>query len=397
MDSATAVEDYDTAAHVETIPATQPRPKEAAFYRPELDILRFFAFLGVLLHHSMSFISTEGLVKHHVPFAIVVGIRSLIQGGTYGVDLFFCLSAYLITVLLLTERTQKGHIDIPRFYLRRILRIWPVYFLVVFVAALLSYCSSQSSFGPEYVVPFLLFVGNWSMLFYGWPVTSIAVPLWSVSVEEQFYLLWPPLIARLSRQRIILASILLIVVATVTRFWAYGQHQNCDHLWGNTFAHLDAIGAGILVATLLGRGATRLRLPSRLALIAFGLFAIVLRGWDMAFRSHNDLSLLEVSVEYPLVTLGCVATLVAFIGLPIRSAVLQYLGKISYGLYAYHYGCLIGIQQLLRSHGVDDKGAEDFVLTLCLTIPVAAASYVLVEKPFLRLKRLVTLVPSRTD
>src|SRR5262252_7530603 len=104
-------------------PPTKNRTaSDRAFYRPELDVLRFFAFFGVFLFHFSR--PVDLYVRYGVPRPVAAMVNGLMQGGVYGVDLFFVLSAYLITALLLREKERFGDVDVPRFYGRRILRIW---------------------------------------------------------------------------------------------------------------------------------------------------------------------------------------------------------------------------------------------------------------------------------
>ena len=171
-----------------------------SFYKPELDILRFFAFLGVFLVHSMEGYSIDFMVHHHIPLWAAKSGSSIVFAGMYGVDLFFVLSAYLITALLLREKDARGDLNVEAFYLRRILRIWPLYYLFIALAALIPFLNPHHYFSMRYVLPFVFLMGNWSFIIFGIQKT-VAMPLWSISVEEQFYLFWPPLVARLSRRQ----------------------------------------------------------------------------------------------------------------------------------------------------------------------------------------------------
>src|SRR5271163_828203 len=103
----------------------------ARFYRPELDCLRFFAFFAVFVFHSPGG-DAAYYAARHVPHPELVA--GAISGGRFGVDLFFLLSAYLITELLLREQERFGKLDVRKFYARRILRIWPLYFLGILIA-----------------------------------------------------------------------------------------------------------------------------------------------------------------------------------------------------------------------------------------------------------------------
>src|SRR6478672_7551315 len=168
--------------------AAAPRPAER-FYRPELDALRFFAFLGVFIFHAaprtMDFYNAAGY-PHWLSSLLI----SIFGAGAYGVDLFFALSAYLITSLLLRERSATGALDLRGFYVRRILRIWPLYLAFVAFAAVMAVAIPEQHLPLRYVAGFSLLSGNWVYVFYGLPA-SFAIPLWTVSIEEQFYLAWP--------------------------------------------------------------------------------------------------------------------------------------------------------------------------------------------------------------
>jgi peptidoglycan/LPS O-acetylase OafA/YrhL len=376
-----------------------PQVAQAApsFYKPELDVLRFFAFLGVFVVHSVEGYSIDFMVLHHIPLWVAQSLVSLAHAGMYGVDLFFVLSAYLITVLLLREKDVRGALNVRAFYLRRILRIWPLYYLFVGLAALIPFLNPHHYFSQRYVLSFLFLIGNWSFIVFGIQKT-VAMPLWSVSVEEQFYLFWPPLVARLSRRQIIAAAVIMICVANIFRPFAASMGENRVQLWMNTFSHLDSIAAGILLAVLFRERALSLKYGRRIVLIFFAICCLVARA-HFAFgttQSDGRVSLLGTAIGDPVVPLACTAILIGFIGLPFRSRVLQYLGKISYGLYVYHLTGLLIIDKLLPGGGAGAIHAcLRVVFALGLTIAISAASYRIVETPFLNLKRRFTYIDSR--
>jgi peptidoglycan/LPS O-acetylase OafA/YrhL len=134
---------------------------EPRYYRPELDVLRFIAFMFVFITHRND-LSPIDPARHPWLYNF-----SLI--GVYGVPIFFLLSAYLITELLQRERQRTGTIHIRSFYVRRILRIWPLYFLVFYGLVLLNlYLPGVGADSPEKWAAFSLFVGNWYITFKGW-------------------------------------------------------------------------------------------------------------------------------------------------------------------------------------------------------------------------------------
>jgi peptidoglycan/LPS O-acetylase OafA/YrhL len=368
-------------------------PAQNRFYRPELDALRFFAFLGVFAVHVGNY-PIEYLEQRHIPQAVGRILVGLVRGGSYGVDVFFALSAYLITELLLREKQRFGRLDVPAFYLRRMLRIWPLYYLAVLVAACVPFFNPTDQFSAHYSIPFLVFLGNWSFVWYGWPIT-VADPLWSVSIEEQFYLLWPPLVAKLTRRGMIYTSLVLIVIANAVRLYAAALGEGKEHLWANTFAHVDTIAIGILLATWLRGSTPQLSTRTRLAMIALGLACFVMRGYFIILPGGDKLSVLGTLFGYPAITFGCAAILIAFIGLPVRSPTLRYLGKISYGLYVYHMACALVIDKFVPGDPGIPHALLRIALILGLTVAISGASYALIESPFLKLKRRFTFVESR--
>ena len=212
----------------------------AHFYIPQLDGLRFLAFLGVFVAHATNAIGelpTGSVGWYHAEW----WGRSALLAGNLGVALFFVLSSYLITSLLVREEDTTGRIDVPAFWVRRILRIWPLYLGFVFMYAAFGGLSGRM------LTAFSVFSGNWAMV--AWSESGgLAHPLWSVSVEEQFYLAWPLVLAALSRRLRRHAAFSLIAMAVVARYAFFAAGASTTSAWLNTFSHLDAIGIGALVA-----------------------------------------------------------------------------------------------------------------------------------------------------
>jgi peptidoglycan/LPS O-acetylase OafA/YrhL len=368
-------------------------PARTSFYRPELDVLRFFAFLAVFMVHTTSY-PLDYFVQRHVPRWAAEILVSIAYAGSYGVDLFFVLSAYLITELLVREKEERGALDVKSFYIRRILRIWPLYYFFVPLAAIIPFCNPQHAFGLRFVVPFLCLAGNWSLVAFGWP-ESVAIPLWSVSVEEQFYLLWPPIVARLSRRGIIRAAVVMIVLANLARFCVLLLHGSAPQLWGNTFAHLDSMAAGILLAVLLSGRAPGIGHWMRAGLVVCALLGLAARAHFVEILPRDAIGWGETLLGWPVVAASCTAMVVASIGLNVQVRPLRYLGKISYGLYVYHLLCIKIVEKLLCNESGFWHMALRFVLSLGITILISSASYAILEKPFLNLKRKFTYVSSR--
>jgi peptidoglycan/LPS O-acetylase OafA/YrhL len=276
---------------------------------------------------------------------------AIARAGALGVDLFFALSAYLITEILLREQRRTGSLDIRAFYVRRILRIWPLYFFALFILAPLM----PETMPLGYTAAYALLAGNWACAIAGYPASPFAL-LWSVSIEEQFYLAWPWLL-RLGVRRVAIA---MLVASTATRVMLAATGVEHPGVWCNTLARLDPIACGALLATIDRKPA------GRVFFLGAGAVGLLIAG---GIGSHAGWGSLWT---YPLAASSATAVLYGTIGLG-SLAILGYLGRISFGLYVFHAAALELMPNALAG--------------LALTIAAAALSYRFLEMPFLRLKQ----------
>jgi peptidoglycan/LPS O-acetylase OafA/YrhL len=358
---------------------------------PELYSLRFWAFLLIFLHHFL------GPYRHRIaglsqnPILSRL-ITTALDSGSLGLDLFFCMSSFLITGILVREIEANGRLNIAAFLARRCLRIFPLYFgFLALTVCVIPYFLPSERLSREYLVPFLLFGANWVCAFRGFP-SSVAAPLWSVSGEQQFYLLWPALVSWLSPRRIVPIALGCIGVATVARIVVLRLGLPQPAIWANTVAHLDPIAAGALCSVALrGRG-WRIREGGRRALLAVGLglpIALIFALGPSVY--HGPLSLLF----YPASALacGCILAGVYREGRTAYRPSIVYLGQISYGLFVFH---ILAIQiaraatrPLVVGKGWSFKAAlfgGDMIIAFGLTVGMAMLSYHYFERTFLRYK-----------
>jgi peptidoglycan/LPS O-acetylase OafA/YrhL len=370
------------------------------FYRPELDGLRFFAFLAVYIQHTVAF----GVGGDHQRLPNWLGdvLGTIGLAGTFGVDLFFVLSSYLITELLMRERAARGALDVKAFYIRRILRIWPLYFLFVFLAYALTFVVPSEGLTLTHVLGFLFFAGNWA--YFLMPVSTVAAPLWSVSLEEQFYLIWPWVIRRSSANQILRIAIGLMVFAMLMRLVMGMIRPDADWVSKNSFTRIDGIAVGAMLAISLRGRIPSFTAATRSALL-IGSIAVLL------WVAHNfglfalPVGRLALVFGWPLAAVACGGILLSVLGCKgrwtglLRSGPLVYLGRISYGLYVYHELFLLLADHLFPQHDHSSlQMLAYWIFGLATTIPVAAASYRWIELPFLRLKRKkYTVIRSRPD
>jgi peptidoglycan/LPS O-acetylase OafA/YrhL len=363
------------------------------FYRPELDCLRFFAFFAVFIFHAVP----RGVEMYgSVPSWAAAIISGAVNAGAFGVDVFFALSAYLITTLLLHEKERTGDLDLRSFYIRRILRIWPLYFAFIGVSVALSIFFRSQHLAIAYVAGYLLLAGNWVYVLYGMP-QSVAIPLWTVSIEEQFYLAWPLAARRLSRKSMAVAALAILTAANLSRV-ALVLAGAPERVMGfNTITRIDAIGMGILLS-LWTPLLPDLKSLHRLLLAAVSLGALIAVGMFCGFNdSLHAVNRWGAVIGRPVVALASAALLLSFLGAKsgwLRSKQLTYLGKISYGLYVVHsLGVVIALHILhptsLRGH------LECAAVALGITCALAAISYRWLESPFLRKKEAFAAILSR--
>ena len=382
-------------------PALAPGARGRRFYRPELDVLRFFAFLSVFFCHGLPFAKSpsEGLGWRR--------LEAVREAGNFGVCLFFLLSSYLITELLRLEYAETGSVHLPAFYIRRSLRIWPLYFGVVLSCAAAGiFFHSWRMPAPE-LVSYLLFFSNWYVI-----ATPAAVGtlnwLWSISVEEQFYIVWP-MMAKLGGMKAIrIGSIAFLPISllAVAITEVYQRHTTVN-TWFNSIVQFQFFAVGALLAIFLSGRIPRLSGGWRVVLAVFGSSCWLVASAVCKVKSMDvDPGLLSMCIGYELVSIGCVSLFFAFLGVSTARVpnFIAYLGKISYGLYVFHQFALYFMTATRQhlEHRRHDSVAEiwalfftDRVLSLFLTVGAGILSYRYIEKPFLKLKDRYTFVSSR--
>jgi peptidoglycan/LPS O-acetylase OafA/YrhL len=313
----------------------------------------------------------------------------------FGLSLFFFLSSFLITSLLQIEKTRSGSIHLADFYKRRVLRIWPLYFFYIGGLAAVGRWIPALHVSLAKFAGLSLLAGNWYFLAAG--MTGVAIThLWSISVEEQFYAVWPSIF------RIVSARGLLIVtgaisVASIAGTMLLAHHGSSSlSLWLNTVIEAVFFATGGAAAILLPRRISPSRLRS-VSLLCAGLLTWVAAE---AFGNINDrdaaMHAWRVGPAYLLVAIGCALLLSGFLSFPAPATPrpLIYLGKISYGLYVYHALCMYLIPTYCSRWLPPVPGSQVAAIFLA-TVAIAACSYQWIEKPFLRLKSRFEVVRTR--
>jgi len=257
----------DTALADEAGKGTGAGARDQNRYWPALDGLRTLAFLCVFCHHVCPATPAADQSVQGV-------VLKFFSWGWTGVDLFFVLSGFLITYLLVQERKTFGDISVKNFYMRRVLRIWPLYFLILGTLATvpLFYGSQLHMYLYRHLIgkvigPYALFIGNFCILNAGNTIKDLCLslkinwmfyitlttPLWSLCVEEQFYAFWPWILKALRRPAALwIACSALVMLSFFTRLsiflYVFSTNQGGEHYRYNTLCHLDALMFGALLA-----------------------------------------------------------------------------------------------------------------------------------------------------
>jgi peptidoglycan/LPS O-acetylase OafA/YrhL len=372
-----------------------------------LDVIRFIAFALVFLSHSLP-------DANHRNFSDALGRSASIltafhSACAFGLSLFFTLSAFLICELLLRERQNTGTIGIRQFYIRRILRIWPLYYLALFIGAIFAIATGANRSVFADLGWFAIFMGAWFSAFHGW-IANQVTPLWSISIEEQFYLLAPFTARYLNRTSMYGFCAFLILLANG---WLYyfgwlsldGHRIVSDtRIWADTFVQFECFAAGILLS---------LALHGRLPVLAAWQRLLMVAGWCCCwmfacYGLHSRFNVigavenpgsLPLIAGYALASLGSVMAILAFLGLNPKSLPgwAIYFGRISFGLYVYHQFA-ISIMYRFIGHGDHVAIGVRFLrvgLSFGLTASMAALSYRYFETPFLKMKKKHAVIDSQ--
>jgi peptidoglycan/LPS O-acetylase OafA/YrhL len=379
-------------APVETVVAVLEGPRtrrtQSGFYRPELDVLRLLAFMMVFLTH---------ILPYDGAFAEGTWLGSFRVAGGFGVCMFFMLSSFLITDLLEREHAITGSIELRAFYVRRILRIWPLYFSFLFFDFFVQHVRHTNNFPVGKLLAFLLLAGNWYVGRFELPFT-LSSPLWSISVEEQFYLVWPSFRKHVGRR----GSVLLAVATLLVSYGVMARlsYVNAWNLWPNSFVQFQFFSTGALLSFALRGRSPRFSLATRLALFAVGIGILV--ASPRLFFTHGQ-TFFFLGPGFLLVNAGCIVIFLSFLGESRMGKwrVVTYLGRISYGLYVFHWMVVVAAvhaARLLVSQHLLPPLLVRGVMALAaflLTVVLASLSYRFFEAPILRFKKRFEVIRTR--
>ncbi len=365
-------------------------------YFKNLDGLRFLSFLSVFFYHR--FYTTSNEIKTSKIYHFVK--IDLFGNGNLGVNFFFVLSGFLITFLLIEEKNNYGQIDIKKFWVRRVLRIWPLFYFMVFFGFIIfpwiknffGLVSTETA-SPLYYVTFL---NNFDFINKGLPDASSLGVLWSIAIEEQFYLFWPLIIFIFPVKKLWIPFLIITISSLVFRAMNDSSLTHEVH----TMSCIGDMTTGALGAWLIGYSIKFKNYIERLKRFQI-LLIYVLFGFIYLFRDNFLFLNYGVRIFERMFIAIVIIHIILEQSFSINSLFkisnfkrISDFGKITYGLYCLHFiGILITIT--ITNYFNMNKNLFEIIflttpLALLFSILISKVSYIYYETPFLKLKEKYT-------
>ena len=354
----------------QTLPTLKPKLN----YLPELDSIRTLAVTMTLLAH---FSPVE------IPYM------------WYGVQIFFTISGFLITTILMVTSNDSPTVPRPviikNFMIRRVLRLFPIYYLLITIFWLGKKYFSLYLWKDEFTPYFFTYTPNFLIYKIGSGNALCFAHLWSLGVEEQFYLFWPWLLLFPPPKYRMLVIIFMILIALFFIFFNYTN----PFIGALPFTNFHTLGVGAILACLYVQHDKAIEWLKSYRHLLFGITFLHLilvliffknsAGWHL----YREISLCSCTFSIVLVS---IFGWKGFVGYITRNKQIQYLGTISYGIYLYHMPLIAVVKIVIAKFPSSIQPNPWLLMILCfgLTIMLAAFSYKYIEMPFLRLKRYFT-------
>ncbi len=376
-------------------------------YFQNLDAIRFIAALMVCASHGFVWLFAYSNCKSQ----ILGKLWSVLADGYLGVVIFFVLSGFLITYILLEEKELTGHINVKNFYIRRVLRIWPLYFLILpigFVLIPLLYHVPDMFNAIHYRLPYYLtFLSNFEVihlfkndLVQNEHIKVIQAVTWSVSIEEQFYLVWPLLFILVKPRYYIF--IFLITIIGSTLFRVYYRNDNLTLQWHTLSVMVDLAFGGLSAYLVIKYRSFKeffSRIPPGFSLLIYmsGFAVLFFRKEIMYYVPYAEAcnSFVLWCLFFSFAILDQNFSRPGFFKL-VNIKLITFLGKYSYGIYLLHHVAIALVAFAVKGLNIIDTTFLNYLiigmLTLILTLVMSYLSYEFYEKRFLNLKKKFSVI-----
>jgi peptidoglycan/LPS O-acetylase OafA/YrhL len=350
---------------------------------PALDGVRGIAILLVVFFHNFGFINYFFF-------------------GWLGVDLFFVLSGFLITDILIRETGSKNYLK--SFYTRRVLRIFPIYYLLLIIFLLILPHFISSTVNLEYYTSnqawLWTYTQNWLYIIKPHAYSNILLHLWSLAVEEQYYLIWPFVILIFRKPKVLLAiSLFFLIGIIILRLVLWNkQIEGFQYFSWFTFSRIDGICIGsalALIKFILPKFITNNTpyIISSVAIFNF-VFYFINKNYGFSFPYFPLIGYTTFAIVFAVIVSEAATLNKNFITIPLSFAPLRFIGKISYGFYIYHWPIYVLLFPILLNYLKQslhiNTGSSQFLAAAIATIAgflISLLSFYFFEMPFLKLKK----------
>lgn len=365
--------------------------KDKLIFLPGLNGLRAIAAIAVVISHTT--LAMKSFALDWSPFGITSsGTPKGYLLASYGVTIFFVLSGFLITYLLMLEKEIK-EINVRSFYFRRIFRIWPLYYLYLGLVLFVIIVINKQNVNLNSLIYYIFFTANIPFIF------NFALPyldhLWSIGVEEQFYFFWPWLIKKINN--IIPFVIVLIIIFNLSRIMIWILFPKSYLAIFSIVNRFDCMMIGGIAGMLFYKKNIFFlnffdnKMTQYLALII--LLLLVLNK----FHTNAIIDTFIISVVSVAIIVGQINVKNRLINL--NHAVFDFFGKISFGIYVYHPLIIFLLSKFIKNLSLNKAFKIVFVYTIVLgfTFLIAYLSYVFYEKKFIKLKNKFATIKSKSS
>jgi peptidoglycan/LPS O-acetylase OafA/YrhL len=373
--TADSIELHATRSSVETEPV---RFK----YIKSLDGLRAIAVMFVVFYHAI---------------LVLPSLEPYLSGGFLGVDIFFVLSGFLISSILLDEYHKTHTVDLRNFYTRRFLRLMPAYWLqltilYLFTDRFFTKALSDATYANNNFLYAFFYLTNWHRAYHGSFIAGLLNHTWSLAIEEQFYLVWAGLILLMmrgmTRKRIMIATLMFVGLAVWYRVFKWYGRGSVDLLYNSFISRMDALLIGCLASQVLTwRILPEAFLRSRwldvagisAAFVAIGIMFNLKETYFSSFLYLGGFTVFAIAVAVVIIW---IANRRKGVGNKIlECGPMVWIGKTSYGIYLWHSIAFAYI------HQIEATPKFKLLAALALTLSLTAISYYALELPFLKLKK----------
>lgn len=357
-------------------------------YFKELNSLRFIGFVGIFFGHV--FFSNDIEIVNSKIYSTLYSYGKIL--GFISIDSFFVLSSFLITWKGLEELKVTKKFQFKNFLIRRSLRIWPLYFLVILLGFLIefikSYYTQNISSLPSFW-SFILFILNFDIIKNGYEFLFFMVFMWSISVEEQFYIFWA-LVLKWFQNHLLKVSLLIIIISIIFRIYFIDDSLNLNF---HTVSALGNFGVGALAAIAAFRNSfliTKIRDFSKTQIVIIYLISLIIFIAIPSLQNHDLFIVIQrvlFSFVFAFIILEQTYCQQSIFKLS-RIKYFNFFGKISYGLYCYH-GIMITIVLKFSDYFSESLFTSIFIfptLIFCGTLLFSHISYKFFESKILKLK-----------